>query len=719
MSRGPRTHPRPAGVRRSGPGLRGGPRLPGRPHRPGRPLSPPARPARPPRNASATSSDATGPGRRPSAARETVQVAPSGCRVAGVEPRGEQRARQPGEHVAAARRGQPARPGGVHPHRPAAPPSATRVVEPFSSTVAPVRAASSPTAASRRASTSAASSPAAGRLARVRGEQRGCRPAPTVPRRPAGAARRRRPAPARRPRARPPAPRRRPSPMPGPTTQAWTRPAFAGRPGVPGPRGSGRSPRPPRGPDVPHGPRAAAQRARRPRAPRRPGTARTRRPPDDARAGTCRSRAPGRGSSAATSACCSASGRRPRAGRRRGRCRRAAARPACSARRVDQQPGLVRAEGHRRVGAHGVARGPRRCRRPRRSAGRRRPPARGRRAASASRPRLRPQPAAAADADDPVQDQVGRRPADGRVGASRDPPPGGPQRGQPARVHPVRRGSTARTRRRGGPAGPRRTGRRRRCRRCRRAAPPGRRRPALRRSRSPQAAARPVAARSIRAPSGSRAISARSAARTVSTLYAVASSSLRPPRGDQPAAARPRTGGAERSPSAITMAERPRVVQEMCQPGTPSSAARAATVPRTRAGAARCRRRTSPRPASAARPARRAPWRALPWRRTARPARRSPRVRRSGSSNSRSEQPLGQPRRPLQRRGEAVDVRDIDADSDDHATRHSLLLDRDGLRQVARLVDVVALGGRQLAGEDLQRHGGDQRLHQRRQPGPG
>ncbi|MEV7896862.1 hypothetical protein AB0O63_21940 [Streptomyces cyaneofuscatus] len=40
----------------------------------------------------------------------------------------------------------------------------------------------------------------------------------------------------------------------------------------------------------------------------------------------------------------------------------------------------------------------------------------------------------------------------------------------------------------------------------------------MRRSRSPQAAARPAAARCIRAPSGTRFMRAASAARTVSTL---------------------------------------------------------------------------------------------------------------------------------------------------------------------------------------------------------
>src|ERR671910_149578 len=40
------------------------------------------------------------------------------------------------------------------------------------------------------------------------------------------------------------------------------------------------------------------------------------------------------------------------------------------------------------------------------------------------------------------------------------------------------------------------------------------------------------------------------------------------------------------------------------------------------------------------------------------------------------------------------------------------LFDGDGLGQVARLVNVVALPGGKLAGEHLQRHGGDQRLQQ-------
>ena len=41
---------------------------------------------------------------------------------------------------------------------------------------------------------------------------------------------------------------------------------------------------------------------------------------------------------------------------------------------------------------------------------------------------------------------------------------------------------------------------------------------------------------------------------------------------------------------------------------------------------------------------------------------------------------------------------------------HLLLLDRDGLGEVAGLVDVVAFLGSKLAGEDLQRHDGHQRL---------
>jgi hypothetical protein len=66
------------------------------------------------------------------------------------------------------------------------------------------------------------------------------------------------------------------------------------------------------------------------------------------------------------------------------------------------------------------------------------------------------------------------------------------------------------------------------------------------------------------------------------------------------------------------------------------------------------------------------------------------------------EQPFPQRGRAGQGRAEPVDVDDVDADPDDHRLRR--LLDRDGLGQVARLVDVQTLGGRQLAGEDLQRH---------------
>src|SRR4029077_4209020 len=45
------------------------------------------------------------------------------------------------------------------------------------------------------------------------------------------------------------------------------------------------------------------------------------------------------------------------------------------------------------------------------------------------------------------------------------------------------------------------------------------------------------------------------------------------------------------------------------------------------------------------------------------------------------------------------------------------LLDRDRLGEVARLVDVVAEPGRELAGEQLQGYDGRHRLEQRRDPG--
>src|SRR3954468_6674928 len=80
------------------------------------------------------------------------------------------------------------------------------------------------------------------------------------------------------------------------------------------------------------------------------------------------------------------------------------------------------------------------------------------------------------------------------------------------------------------------------------------------------------------------------------------------------------------------------------------------------------------------------------------------------------EQPLTQPRRALQGLPEPCDVDDVDAHSDDHGARLALL-DRDRLGQVARLVDVQALGGRQLEGEDLQRHDRQQRRQQRRRRG--
>ena len=92
--------------------------------------------------------------------------------------------------------------------------------------------------------------------------------------------------------------------------------------------------------------------------------------------------------------------------------------------------------------------------------------------------------------------------------------------------------------------------------------------------------------------------------------------------------------------------------------------------------------RPPPRRARPARPARRAPWPAPPWRRTGRPARPAAGPPRP-AVNSRSRS-AG---RPVQRLLEALDVDDVDADPHDHGL---VLLDRDGLGEVARLVDVVA-----------------------------
>ena len=69
-----------------------------------------------------------------------------------------------------------------------------------------------------------------------------------------------------------------------------------------------------------------------------------------------------------------------------------------------------------------------------------------------------------------------------------------------------------------------------------------------------------------------------------------------------------------------------------------------------------------------------------------------------------------QARGALERGAEAGDVDDVDPDAEES-------LDRDRLGQVAGLVDVVAEHGRELAGEQLQRDDGDERLEQHRHLG--
>ena len=220
--------------------------------------------------------------------------------------------------------------------------------------------------------------------------------------------------------------------------------------------------------------------------------------------------------------------------------------------------------------------------------------------------------------------------------------------------------------------------------------------------------ARPVAARCISAPSGVAASSGSSAART---RAAVNSPITRRPRAEA-------LGDHDGRGDAAVVAERdvPGGDAELRRRGR-----RRCRGPRGAAG--RARRRSPRRRASAGRRGRRAPWPAPPWRRTARPA--TPvRGLPDGCLLGRREQPVAQPGRPVQRLGEARDRHDVDPDPDDHAasvcrgpgghTARARLLDRDGLGEVARLVDVVPAGVGELAREDLQRHGREERREQRR-----
>ena len=330
---------------------------------------------------------------------------------------------------------------------------------------------------------------------------------------------------------------------------------------------------------------------------------------------------------------------------------------------ADDQPGLERAEGHGDVGLHGLA-GDRagvridagrqvdrhrqrvvRCRRERR--------------------RVVAQPARSADAEDPVDDQIGRDVSSGRPrrpvhphAAARPGPrraPGRARAAAPSREHPARASRA--------PAYS--------------ASPPLLPAPTSSITRAPytdpsscaHCAASPAAARCISAPSGSRAISVRFGrphlVDGVDAVHAFTPSAWRLTRmpGQPPK---------RYADSAITVAAAipPSCESETCQRVTPSDAARSATVPR------HGQRRTAVavgaaprRPSSACRRRRRAPWPAPPWPRSARPATRRCAARRARSStpprvNSRSRQR----RRTLQRLGEPHDRHDVDPDADDHVS---------------------------------------------------
>ena len=82
-----------------------------------------------------------------------------------------------------------------------------------------------------------------------------------------------------------------------------------------------------------------------------------------------------------------------------------------------------------------------------------------------------------------------------------------------------------------------------------------------------------------------------------------------------------------------------------------------------------------------------------------------------------AEQAGAQGRRAVERAREALQVDHVDPDAHDHDLRRCViggpLLDGDRLGEVARLVDVEALGRGELHPEDVQRHDGEQRLEQR------
>lgn len=91
-----------------------------------------------------------------------MQIGPHGPGIERSEPGGEQRPAEPGQHVTTPRGGQPGGTCGIDPSQ--APgtlprPPATKVVDPFKSTVAENRSANSRTAASRSASTSSRATP--------------------------------------------------------------------------------------------------------------------------------------------------------------------------------------------------------------------------------------------------------------------------------------------------------------------------------------------------------------------------------------------------------------------------------------------------------------------------------------------------------------------------------------------------------------------------------
>ena len=617
-----------------------------------------------------------------------MQVRPGGRGVPPVEPRGEQRSGQSGQHVAAARGGQPAGARRVDPHRPARRP----VRRPASSTPSAARSRRSappapvPPPAARASTSSRATPEQRGRLPGVRG-QHGRAPYGRVPRpgqraaaRPRRSARAR-PRPARRPSAvagvvaEPRA--RRPTPAPGPPCSAA--PVGDQRLGE-----AGRSRRPRPGPTYRTAPGAARAARRRRRARRRPGSARTRRRRRRRPRRYLSLSAPGRGSSAATSACWSASSSgAPQVGPRPMSTSRSA--PAYSRAGSMQQPRLVRAEGDGRVGPHGRARAPRRCRRRRRWAGprrRRRPATRGgldqrhglRRAARPCRrcPTMPSTTRSARAMTAPPGRLVRRRPR--RPTAPSGAPAGRAQRRQPARVRTLgrravrrvtpapRRASRAPAKSASPPLSPLPTSSTTRAPYTRPSIPRTRRR-----ARPPPAASAP---RRAAAPSTPARRPVRSPRCTQSSYVQSDGHAAGGTTGSAPGRRRPRPSG----PTASALRDHhgrghPRVVRQRHMP-TAHAQLRGAgrhRSPYDAARAARSPRRRPPRRSSSARRARPAPSPGPPSPRSAPPGRRRRVARRSAAVNSASTKSrsasIG---RALQRLGEPVDLGDVDADPHDH-----------------------------------------------------